>query len=107
MDVLKRTGVANDSLSNILSHRGAINCSRILNSKVDRMNHERNRQTHNRFIKFYGGIGRTVCNTLAVVRHELSPPKPEFREASVTDRVMRSELVIVDDERAIIEEVER
>lgn len=65
------------------------------------MNHERCRHQPNKYIKYYGEmLGSLAINAVKVVAHEINPPKPE---APVLNR---SELVILDQETAIIREIE-
>lgn len=63
------------------------------------MNHERCRIQPNQFIAHYGQkLGALAINTARVIKHEISPPQPERLP------INRSELQIIDDERAIIKE---
>ena len=65
------------------------------------MNHERCRLNPNKYIKEYGQrLGALAVNTALTVKHEVFPPKPEAPEIS------RSELVILDDENAVIRQVD-
>ena len=59
--------------------------------------HERCPHSPNQYVKHYAQrLGSFALNTAQVIQHEVWPPKPEVPP------IPRSELVILDDENAVI-----
>lgn len=66
------------------------------------MNHERCRLNPNQLVAHYADkLGRLAINTALTIRHEVSPPKP-VAPVIERPRFVDSELVIIDDEHAVI-----
>lgn len=72
------------------------------------MKHERCRLNPNQYIAHYADkLGRLAINTALTIKHEVSPPKAEapiVERPTFVERPTDSELVIVDEDRAIIRE---
>lgn len=60
------------------------------------MNHERCRLNPNMYRHYAERLGALAINTVQTVRHEIAPPKPQPLP------IPTSELVILDDETAVI-----